>query len=42
MDLSGWIPPEAWAILIMALIILGFVAYETVPWLSHHISIGWR
>lgn len=40
MDFSGYVPPEAYLILILALVVIGFVTWDwVIPFLSHHVSL---
>jgi hypothetical protein len=42
MDLRGWIPPEAWAILIMGTLIGGWVVWQIVSFTARHLTVGWQ
>lgn len=39
MDLSGWIPPEAYAILILGSLVAGWVLYRVGDFVLAHVSI---
>lgn len=40
MDLSGWIPPEAWAILVLVALVGGWIVWQVGSFLAAHVTVG--